>query len=448
MEASIQISADQATSHEGASTTLFVEGHRRAELYCDYSSLLKAVRSPTERSLDFLNIASTVYSLDKLMPRIAASDGWSREFEVTIPVQDSSVWAIISETLNECVSFLSGDWWRFSFVEREASIIRRKRRKRRRRIPQRFARGNVACLFSGGLDSLAGAVDFLAFEPEKRLSLVGHYDPTPGTVKKDQTQLKSRLSEAYPNRLDAALVCVGSDQESPESSMRSRSLLFVALGICVAEHLGAGVPLLVPENGTIALNVPLTPARRGSCSTRTTHPHYIDLLQQVLTEVGLDHAIKNPLLGKTKGEVVSQCLDPNLIAVVAHESKSCAKPGHKSHWTRKSASQCGQCMPCIYRRAALHTVELDNEVFGNDICTDEVRVDEPSEAANDLRACLSFLRSNHSNESIAKLLIASGPLSIADALHHAQTVGRAMEEIRQLLRDKGNQRVKQLAGLR
>ena len=448
MEASIQISPDQATSHEGAVTTLSVEGQRRAELYCDFTSFLKAVRSPTEKLLDFLNIAATVYSLDKLMPRSDASDGWSREFEVTIPVQDASAWTNVSGTFNECVSFLSGDWWRFRFVERETSIIRRKRRKRRRRIPQRFASGDVACLFSGGLDSLVGAIDFLVDEPEKRISLIGHYDPTPGTVKRDQQQLRSRLSEAYPNRLDAVSICVGSDQESPESSMRSRSLLFVALGICVAEHLGAGVPLLVPENGTIALNVPLTPARRGSCSTRTTHPHYIDLLQQVLTEVGLDHAIQNPLLGKTKGEVVSQCLDQTLIAVVAHESKSCAKPSHKSHWTRKSASQCGQCMPCIYRRAALNTVGLDTEVFGNDICTDEVRVDEPSEAANDLRACLSFLRGNHSNEDIAKLLIASGPLSVADALQHAQTVGRAMDEIRQLLRNKGNQRVKQLAGLR
>lgn len=95
----------------------------------------------------------------------------------------------------------------------------------------------------------------------------------------------------------------------------------------------------------------------------------------------------------------------------------------------------------------LHTVGLDTEIFGNDICTAEVRVDEPSEAANDLRACLSFLRSNHSSEDIAKLLIASGPLSVSSALQYAHTVGRAMDEIRQLLRKNGTQRVKQLAGL-
>src|SRR5690606_10145225 len=102
-----------------------------------------------------------------------------------------------------------------------------------------------------------------------------------------------------------------------EITMRSRSLLFIALGISVAAHLGDGTPLLIPENGTIALNVPLTPARRGSCSTRTAHPHYLALLQKWLGSIGLNHPLKNPLAEKTKGEAVTECLDSVLLKKVA-----------------------------------------------------------------------------------------------------------------------------------
>ena len=105
-------------------------------------------------------------------------------------------------------------------------------------------------------------------------------------------------------------------------------------------------------------------------------------------------------------------------------------------------------MPCIFRRAALHKIGLDTETYGNDFCEDEVDLDNSeSDAADDLRACLSFLRRNHSEVEIAKMLIASGPLPPLDLLHHAATVCRATDEIRQLVRDKATSTVKRRAGL-
>jgi hypothetical protein len=105
-------------------------------------------------------------------------------------------------------------------------------------------------------------------------------------------------------------------------------------------------------------------------------------------------------------------------------------------------------MPCIYRRAALHLIGMDSEDYGNDICAGEVDVCDPdSDAADDLRACLSFLRRNYSLEAIAKMLMASGPLPPTEAMQHASTVARAMDEIRQLLRDKGTGAIQNLAGV-
>ena len=91
-----------------------------------------------------------------------------------------------------------------------------------------------------------------------------------------------------------------------EPSLRSRSIVFIGLGIYAASEVGAEIPLLAPENGTIALNLPLTPSRSGSCSTRTMHPFYLDTLRSVLNDLGLKNSLTNPLGLKTgKGECVT-----------------------------------------------------------------------------------------------------------------------------------------------
>ena len=105
-------------------------------------------------------------------------------------------------------------------------------------------------------------------------------------------------------------------------------------------------------------------------------------------------------------------------------------------------------MPGIYRRAALHAAYLDDEVYGVDICRGEVDWnDATSEAADDLRALLSFLRRDPPQMSIARMLMASGKLPPLDAAEHAKTIQRAMEEVRQLLTDQGTSKFATQRGL-
>lgn len=448
MKATVQISPTAITAHEGATIKVLSGGTELSDLYFDFSSLLRAIPQPSETALDFLLVAATVYTLDKLVSRNESRDGWQRSFEVDIPVRNASRWMKHSETASECLNFLSGDSWKLSFGERSQPITRRKQQKRRSRTLAQPASGSKACLFSGGLDSLIGAIDCLELTNDEPLCLVGHHDPNIGGVQKDQEQLLEVLRTFYPNRCRPILVGVGHSGKSAEITMRSRSVLFIALGIVVAAHLGDRTPLLIPENGTIALNVPLTPSRRGSCSTRTAHPHYLALLQQWLDGIGLAHPLQNPLLKKTKGEAGAHCLNQAALKQMALLSCSCAKRGHTSSWVRRTAGSCGRCMPCIYRRAALHFIGMDSEVYGNDVCAGEVDVDDPnSDAADDLRACLSFLRRNYSVDAIAKMLLASGPLPPTEAMQHASTVVRAMDEIRQLFREKGTAAIRKLAGI-
>src|SRR5690606_20038031 len=135
---------------------------------------------------------------------------------------------------------------------------------------------DAVSLFSGGLDSLSGVIDWLSDYPQRRILLVGHYDPAVSGPKSDQKRLFNQLECIYGQRVQLLQVRVGQTPSGKESSYRSRSLLFIALGIYATATLTHNAQLLIPENGTIALNAPLTPSRRGSCSTRTAHPRYLE----------------------------------------------------------------------------------------------------------------------------------------------------------------------------
>lgn len=439
---------------EGSAISLSGASGFSANLHVNWSMLLRRLADPSDAALDFLVVAAAIYSLDKLVARSKAKDKWTREFTVTIPVASLSKWKKISTVCDECLSFLSGDRWKLRFVRRTVPLIHRKVLKESSLANQCYATGTTACLFSGGLDSFVGAIEWIETNPRECITLVGHHDPSIGGPQSDQMHLLKAIRSKFPSRVSSILAGVGHSGASRDITMRSRSILFVAIGILVADHLGPEAPLLIPENGTIAVNVPLTPSRRGSCSTRTAHPHYLSLLQEWLAGIGLNHPLINPLLAYTKGEVVARglALNRQLFEAGFRQSVSCAKGGHTSNWVNRSANGCGHCMPCIYRRAALHASNLDDETYGVEVFSGQVsrqkKWDDPTcKSADDLRACLSFLVRKPTEFQIAQMLIANGFLSPHEALQHGSTVYRAMDEIRKLIADKGAADIRRAAGL-
>lgn len=417
------------------------DGERICDVDTEYSILARLpIRNPM--AVDFFLIASVVYCLDKLVLREDALDCWTRCFSVELPVSNIDVWNTVKTEIDKCLSFLSGDLWDVSFVRQGSRQVCR-------RVINPL-RADAVSLFSGGLDSLIGVIDWLESNKEGKILLVGHHDgKMPGSLS-DQNRILGELLSIYKGRISKILLRVGHRQESAtktELTLRARSLLFISMGILVASAIGPGTPLLVPENGTMALNVPLTPSRRGSCSTRTAHPHYLSMLRRVFQSVGIENPFTNPLESKTKGEAVSQCLNRDLLENIAQLSVSCAKRSHKSNFTRRDARECGRCMPCIYRRAALHVVGWDDETYGDDICLGEVNPHDDGDKPQDLRACLRFLKENASNREISRLLLANGSLDAGRLPFYADLIRRAMDEIRALLRDKGTAEIKQLAGV-
>ena len=143
-----------------------------------------------------------------------------------------------------------------------------------------------------------------------------------------------------------------------ETSTRSRSLLFLALGLAHASVHRA--PLWIPENGFASLNPPLAPHRRGSLSTRTTHPAFLARLSRVLRDVGAHATIVNPFAHMTKGEMfrtaANQFGDAEISGFLS-ATHSCGLTGQRSKRI-PTTTQCGVCFGCVIRRASFAAAGL------------------------------------------------------------------------------------------
>lgn len=307
----------------GSAGTAIVDTCRRLQL------------APDRRAWEFLSIALGVVAADLGCQRRGSSDGWTRELEVEIAVDDPAFWNSQAQAVNQLLGFLTGDIWTLSFVGGGNVPA----------VPQRVAARPEAAvtLLSGGLDSLIGTLD----RASEGLDLVAVSQVSAG----DKAQQRAFAGGIGAGLFHVQLNHNARPPEGGERSQRSRSIVFIAFGVLAATALdryksGEEVTLFVPENGFISLNVPLTPARLGSLSTRTTHPFYMAQLQAVLRSAGLRVKLENPYQFKTKGEMMSECRNQALLQQHAAAATSCGR------FARNGFQHCGRCLPCLIRRAA------------------------------------------------------------------------------------------------
>lgn len=427
------------------------ELNRDFVLDLDFSAIMDRSWQVDTKALDFLIIAATVYAVDKIVPRDKANDRWTRVLNLTLPVHHLAEWNAARDSLQDAISFLTGDIWNLAF--RQANRPFQSRRKNRRKSPSGFPKTPVISLLSGGLDSFVGALDLLKKYPNQRLLFVSHYDRHVTGPAADQDRLRTFLAQKFTGCINHFQVRVGvieSDENNVaengkhdfERSFRSRSLVFLALGVYAASRVGDEIPIIIPENGAVALNLPLNPSRRGSCSTRTVHPFFLEHLQKALELAGIPNPISNIFDLKTKGELLADCSFPKLLEEAYQLTNSCAKAGRKTHWKNRGAKACGTCFPCVLRRASLHTVNLDNEDFGNDVLIG------PPTNYPDFHALLGLLRSNLTPEAIRVRLLANGRLPIDKLNDYAAVIQRFIEEVSRWVVAKGSKRARVTAGLK
>lgn len=430
---------------------------REVQLNIDFRSLNDFTKDTASPAFDLFFVSTCVYGIDNLLDRYQYSlDGWARDIEICFPVNNLSIWNGVKTQVEGVLSFLTGDYWTVTFSQCTITEFFKQKKNRRKSATPTFNYGayKFVSLFSGGLDSLSGVIDQLEhLQPNQKGIFISHFDSTSPGPSSDQTRIHSYLNghPSYANKIDWIQEVISlSNQDNggaeliKDHNFRSRSLLFIGIGVYCANATPSCRRLIIPENGTISLNYPLTPSRSGTLSTRTTHPFYLRCLQEVIFGLGIEIELFNPLANRTKGELIEACLNQGVLHGIFEKSVSCGKRGRRQYWDQKSGTNhCGVCMPCIYRRAALHKLGWDNQTYGIDIFSTRKSI----LSIPDMPALFDFLSRSLTIEQLKRTLLVTGSLKLDELNNSALLVERSRQEIKRWISDKGDAPLKSLAGI-
>ena len=329
---------------------------------------------------DLLEIATYVYSADQAIPR-GADDvdsfghGWRRDLHFIIPVRKPDFWNgdDIHQALRSTLGFLSDDNYHFEFVKlKEAQAFQGYLKFDD--DGRLFGYPEQVVMFSGGLDSLAGAIDEVLNEKHK-VVLVTHKS-TPKLNTRHRRLEKMIADKAGENAPLHIGVRVNKNKGlNYEYTQRSRSFLYVSIGATIAKMINLK-SVRFYENGVISLNLPVCAQVVGGRATRTTHPRVIRGFQEIISLVaGEPFTIENPYIWKTKAgviKVITKAGCQDMIAASTTCTHTWEMTNHHTH--------CGTCSQCIDRRFAMIAAKADQhdpvEAYKADIFTQSRSKDE------------------------------------------------------------------------
>ena len=304
----------------------------------------------------------------------------------------------------ELLQTLTADRWEVTF--QPASPVW----ERQGRVIDDWKAAEVA-LFSGGLDSTAFAAD-LARRPGEDMLLVMFYDPPTKSRQEEVFRKIEKIAENSKRTVHRRIASqmVHGHGRPLELSSRSRGLLYIATAVYLAA--AHGTPrVLLPENGQLAVNLPLTPSRPAACSTRSAHPRTLDLLNQLITALGGDVTVMNPLQNLTKGEVCDLALKAGLTGATLYSTVSCSHPPRNRN--PQGLFHCGWCYACLVRRSGLwHALSADRTGYQHD----PWKLPSKDPKAEDLMALLLWLSIPLNSRSLFSDLPLPAEISPADLL--------------------------------
>ncbi len=379
---------------------------------------------PSEKIWDFNTIALSVASADNSLTRKDSADGWTRQIDLTVHLCNPSVWEPAKQEFEKTLRFLTGDFWSLTFKDGGVSLPTQPDREFKLFESNDFDEDCV-CLLSGGVDSLVGAIDLVT----EGLSPIFVSQVVRGDADTQRTYAE-RISPASHHFQWNHNIHLPNDES--EGSTRGRSIIFFAFAALAAsaiEPSDSSADIYVPENGFISLNIPLNSGRMGSFSTKTTHPVYLKGIQRIWNKIGISLNLIMPYQFKTKGEVLAECKNQQLLKELIFQSVSCGK------YRVYKMQHCGRCVPCLVRRAAFqHWGEVD-QTSGGYYSEQLKRInhgnsDDVGAAAN---ACLIAEQSG-----IHRVI--SGNLSFADQQNRsdfASVFSRGLSEVKEFLQGKG-----------
>lgn len=312
------------------------------------------------QAVDLVRLAGAAYAADRLSGRPAS---FTRRLNLTVELSQPKAWeGGAADQFAQLLCWLTGDTWELELVQDQTT------RPELARTDDSEPVDSVA-LLSGGLDSYLGALHLLGTRDHAPL-FVGHYDSATA-VRRAQNTIRTWLQASYLSAPSYTQIEFSQIGQKKESSSRSRSLLFVALGVAIAVSRSA-TTLFVPENGFTSLNLPLHPNRAGALSTRSTHPETFYRINTLLQAIDLPVSVTNPFADYTKGEemrLVADAYQPTGWENIAGLTVSCSKLDGARIKGGNSTLNCGLCYACVTRKGAFiaagvtdHTIYLSDNL--------------------------------------------------------------------------------------
>ena len=352
--------------------------------------------TPSSLELDVLTVASAIYASDLAFKREERSNYPRKKIKLTIPVVNRRAFQNpdVTKKLRYALYKVSHDVWEIDFVDRDGTP------EPNRRWSQHGS-GKVL-LFSGGLDSMAAAVQY--GEAGEATYLSSHVTANQ-TTSDAQRAAFTYLDTQFPEQFSYHPFRVSTRNwerqgylfpPDREPSQRTRSFLFLALAALAARRKGLRDIVVIAENGQMAIHLPLTAGRISAFSTHTAHPEFVRTMAELFTTL-LDYPIKieNPFLYRTKAEVVENTVLRH--HPIIENTVSC----WKASWVPGDLNHCGFCVPCLSRRVALEANGLTIPEYNRNILTQDLsrapRDDEGKRNLVDLAEFVTVFGASHSD---------------------------------------------------
>lgn len=406
----------------------------------------RVTASISGKDKDLIEIASLVYAADCAIGRGTGWDyktnreSWSRQFHFVIPVRDINFWNSeeINASIRKILAHLSSDEYSFEFIKYVNKDNIKLYFDKTGQNPSDFSGINRVALFSGGLDSLSGAIDCLS--KQENVILVGHKPAS--LIKKQQEALFNALNNRFsPKSYYIPIVINKAKYLGREHTQRTRSFLYASIA-SVVSNISNCSTISFFENGVTSLNLPIADEVIQSRASRTTHPLFFHNYNLFLNKFSINNAsINNPFHLKTKRDIVELIVSNNCGELIA-KSRSC------SHSMNLSSNQkhCGFCGQCIDRRLALLSANIEH--FDDPTDYYHFTFTEPRTDTYNKNVAIGYIRHameihNESRESIASRFslefsratrYADNPSSLADEYidahkRHGASVSYALEKI-------------------
>ena len=323
-----------------------------------------------DRFLDLLEIAAYVFASDRLTLRGSKNTveyhSWARNLHYVMRVRDHAFWSRsdVQDALRAALLFMTGDQsYDFTFQPGHstppADLFDSE-------VFQVEAADSLSVmLFSGGLDSLAGAVQRLE-ETNDRVCLVSHQSSQPSIVRTQDSLVKALRGE-YPGRVHHYRFRTNLRRiRAKEETQRTRSFLYGSIAFAIAHTFGRD-RVFVYENGITSLNFTRRDDLLNARASRTTHPQTLGRLAQLFSIIAeRPISMETPFLWKTKSDVV----DVLIASGFGHLIPSSVSCSH-TFKSETNATHCGECFQCIDRRIGAYGAQAEKHdhsgLYANDI---------------------------------------------------------------------------------